>query len=155
VTIPYATWGLTYDAGTTFGVVTALDPNAMYKTAQVTYPLTGTTTLAIPAIQGAHLSVRGIALKSAGVQATLCNLGTSDLATYPVRVTVNGTSNDVDVAAAHAHGQCTSVTWPFSSFGIVNPIAGTIINATVNVDPNNLIQESNEFDNSATVAGSI
>jgi hypothetical protein len=153
-TIPYAAWGLTYDPGSTYGVVTALDPNGIYKTAKITYPLTGTTTLAIPSIQGAHLSVRGISIKSSGVQGTLCNLGTSDLTNYPVRITVNGVNKDVDVPGVHTHGLCQSVTWTYDMFGLaLTP--GATVNATINVDPNNIIQETNEFDNSATVVGTI
>lgn len=153
-TIPFATWGLTYDPGATYGVVTALDPNSMYKTEKVTYPLVGTTTLTLPAIQGAHLSVRGITIKSNGVQGTLCNLGTSDLPAYPVRVTVNGVSKDVDATTVHTHGTCQAVTWTYDQFGLA-PAAGSIINATINIDPNNIIQETNEYDNSATIVGSI
>ncbi len=153
-TIPFGAWGLTYDPGSTYGVVTGIDPYNMYKTAAVTYPLTGTTTLSIPSIQGAHLSVRGISIKSSGLQATLCNLGTSDLTNYPVRITVNGTSKDVDAAGVHTHGQCQAITWTWDMFGLA-PSAGTIITGTVNVDPNNAIQETNEFDNSAVIVGSI
>ena len=153
-TIPYAAWGLSYDPGSTYGVVTALDPNSMYKTATVTYPLVGTTTLSVPAVQGAHLSVRGISIKSTGVQGTLCNLGSSDLPAYPVRVTVNGVSKDVDVAALHTHGQCVTTTWTYDMFNIA-PVAGAIITSTVNIDPLNVIQETNEYDNSATIVGSI
>jgi hypothetical protein len=153
-TIPYGAWGLTYDPGSTYGVVTALDPNSMYKTAKVTYPLVGTTTLSVPAIQGAHLSVRGITIKSNGLQGTLCNLGTSDLSAYPVRVTVNGVSKDLDAVGVHTHGLCQTVTWTYDTFGLTLA-TGTIVTGTVNVDPNNIIQETNEFDNSATIVGSI
>lgn len=153
-TVPFGVWGLTYDPGSTYGVVTALDPNGMYKTAQVSYPLTATTTLSIPAVAGAHLSVRGITIKSNGIQGTLCNLGSADLSNYPVRVTVNGTSKDMDVPSLHTHGQCQTITWTYDMFGIY-PQAGATINSTVNIDPNNAIQETNEFDNSATVVGTI
>jgi hypothetical protein len=154
-TIPYGAWGLTYDPGSTYGVVTGIDPNNMYKAAKTTYPLTATTTLAIPAVQGAHLSVRGISIKSNGLQGTLCNLGTTDLTTYPVRVTVNGVSKDVDGGAGvRAHGQCQSVTWTYDTFGLT-PTAGSVVTGTINIDPNNVIQETNEFDNSATIVGSI
>jgi hypothetical protein len=152
-TIPFAAWGLTYDPGATYGVVTALDPNSMYKTAKTTYPLVGTTTLSIPAIQGAHLSVRGITIKSNGLQSTLCNLGTTDLTSYPVRVTINGVSKDID-AGVRTHGQCQAITWTYDMFGFT-PAVGAIITGTVNIDPNNIIQETNEFDNSATIVGSI
>ncbi len=154
-TLPYSTWGLTYDPNVTFGLVTGLDPNGIYKTSQLNYPA-GTTTLAIRAVTGAHLSVRGLSLKSNGVQATLCNLGTSDIPTYPVHVTVNGTSQDFDVTAAHTHGQCPVVLWTYDKFGLpALPASGTAITATVNVDPNITYKEINEFDNSATVNGSL
>ena len=157
-TIPFATWGLTYDPGVTFGVVTSLDPNSMYKSAQIAFPLTATTTLVIPAIQGSHLAVRGISIKSNGIQGTMCNLSSSDTTSFPVRIIVNGTSKDVDVAGLHTHGICQTVTWTWDMFGLVGtsvPVAGSIINATVNIDPNNIINEVNEFDNSATIVGSI
>lgn len=153
-TIPYGAWGLTYDPASTYGVVTALDPNGMYKTAKTVYPLNGTTTLTVPSIQGAHLSVRGITIKSNGVQTTLCNLGTSDLSSYPIRITVNGVSKDFDATTVHTHGVCQTVTWTYDMFGL-SPAAGSTITATANIDPNNVIQETNEFDNSATIVGTI
>lgn len=154
--IPYSAWGLTYDPSVTYGVVTSIDPNGMYKTSQVGYALSATTTLAVPAVQGAQLAVRGLSLKSGGVQATLCNLGTSDLSSYPVRVTVNGVSENVDASGVHTHGVCQAVTWTYDQFSLpATPPVGTIITATVNIDPNNIIQETNEFDNSATVYGTL
>ncbi len=128
----------------------------MYKTSQLTYPASATTTLSIAAVAGAHLSVRGITLKSNGVQSTLCNLGTLDLTSYPVRVTVNGTSKTVDVPGAYMHGQCQAVTWTYDMFGLpALPANGTSITATVNVDPNNVINEVNEFDNAAAIVGNL
>ncbi len=156
VTFPYGIWGLTFDASSTYGLVSAIDPSGMYKTSAVNYTLVGSTTLAVPAFQGAHLSVRGIFIKSNGIQSTLCNLGTTDLTSYPVRVTVNGTSTDVDVPAAYIHGNCPTVTWTYDKFGLpALPPSGTSINASVNVDPNLTYKDLNEFDNSATIVGKI
>lgn len=152
--IPYATWGLSYDPGVTYGVVTSLDPTGIYKTAVSTYPLVGTTTLSVPAVMGAHLSVRGISIKSNGLQGTLCNLGTADLANYPVRITINGVSKDVDVTALHTHGICQATTWTYDMFGLT-PMPKDTIKATINIDPSNVIQETNEYDNSATIVGTI
>ena len=154
VTFPYATWGLTYDAGVTYGVVSALDPNSMYKKSSLSFPLSATTTLNIPAVAGAHLSIRGITLKSNGLQGTFCNLGDTDLTNYPVRVIMNGVSKDFDIPAVYMHGKCSSVTWTYDNWN-VSTAAGTMINATVNVDPNNVIRESNEFDNSASISGTL
>ncbi|MBA3733220.1 peptidoglycan-binding protein [Patescibacteria group bacterium] len=151
---PYSTWGLTYDPGVTYGVVSALDPNGMYKKSSLLYPLSATTTLSVPAIAGAHLSIRGITLKSNGLQGTFCNLGDTDLTTYPVRVTMNGAIKDFDISSAYVHGKCSSMTWSYDVWG-VSSTTGTFINATVNVDPNNAIKESNEFDNSATISGTL
>lgn len=158
-TIPYSVWGLTYDAGATYGVVTAIDPNNTYKTSKVVYPLTATTTISIPAISGVHISVRGISIKSSGLQGTVCNLGTNDLNSYPVRVTVNGVSKDVDVPDVHTHGLCKTIIWTYDMFGLVGsstPVVGTVINGSINVDPNNVINDTtNKFDNSAAIVGSI
>ncbi len=151
-TIPYATWGLNYDANTSFNVVTALDPNGMYKQGSLTFPLSATTTLTLPAITGAHLSIRGIILKSNGLQGTFCNLGDADLTSYPVRVIMNGVSKDFDIPELYMHGKCTSKTWTYDNWN-VSGVTGTLINATVNIDPNNVIKESNEFDNSASISG--
>ncbi len=154
VTFPYATWGLTFDPSSTYGVVTALDPNGMYKTSSIVYPLSTTTTLAIPAIDGAHLSVRGVFIKSSGLQGTFCNLGTTDLASYPVRVVLNGVTKDFEVPGAYMHGKCSTVTWTYDNWG-VSSTTGTYVSATVNIDPNNIIKETNEYDNSASISGTI
>jgi peptidoglycan hydrolase-like protein with peptidoglycan-binding domain len=155
-TLPYGTWGLTYDPTSVFNLVSQIDPTNIYAKNTLTYPSVGTSTLAIPAITGAHLAVRGVAIKSNGVQATLCNLGSSDLTSYPVRVVINGTTKDVDIAGAYTRGQCPTVTWTYDQFGLsALPPSGTLINAVVTIDPNNVIKEINEFDNSATVLGNI
>ena len=155
-TLPYGTWGLTFDPNVTFSLVSGLDPLSMYKTSQVTYPSVGTTTFSVAAVSGAHLSVRGVVIKSSGLQTTFCNLGTTDLSSFPVRLTLNGANKDVDVPGAYMHGQCSTVTWTYDQFGLPTlPSSGTSINATVNVDPNNTYKETNEFDNSATIFGNI
>ena len=136
--------------------MSGIDPNGIYKTSQLIYPTNATTTLAIPAVSGAHLAVRGIVLKSNGVQSTLCNLGTTDLTSYPVHVTVNGTSKDFDAPGVYTHGQCQSITWTYDQFGLpALPASGTNISATINADPNNIYKEVNEFDNSAAVVGNL
>ncbi len=152
--LPYSVWGLTYDPSTTYALVGAVDPNGMYKTSSLNYALSATTTLAVPAIAGYHLSVRGVQIKSSGLQATFCNLGDQDLGSYPVRVTVNGTSKDLDVPGAYMHGKCQSVTWTYDLWNVSSAL-GTMVNATINVDPNNIYKESNEFDNAASIVGSI
>jgi peptidoglycan hydrolase-like protein with peptidoglycan-binding domain len=156
VQFPYSLWGLTFDASSTYSLVTIIDPFSVYKTGTVTYPLTASTTLNVPAFQGVHLSVRGMFIKSNGIQSTVCNLGTVDLTSYPVLVAVNGTSTIVDVPAAYKHGQCPTVTWTYDKFGLpALPPSGTVINATVTVDPNLTYKDLNELDNSATITGSI
>lgn len=152
--LPYSTWGLTYDPNTTYSLVSGIDPNNMYKTSSLNIPLSATTTLSIPAIAGYHLSIRGVQIKSNGLQATLCNLGDQDVVSYPVRVTINGTSKDLEVTGAYAHGKCQSVTWTYDMWGIY-PAVGSSISANINVDPNNIYKESNEFDNAASIVGTI
>ncbi len=150
--IPYGTWGLIYDVGSTFTAIGLIDPNGYYKTSGVTFPITATTTLSVPALPGAHLSVRSVLIKTAGIQSTLCNLGSADLTSFPVRVTVNGTSKDFDMSAAYKKGVCTAVTWTYDNFGI-SYTPNTNYSVTVTTDPNNVIPEVNEFDNTATAIG--
>jgi peptidoglycan hydrolase-like protein with peptidoglycan-binding domain len=151
-TFSYDTWGLAYDPGSTFTAVTIVDPNGFYKTKQLKFPLNGETTLKVPALPGVHLAVRSLLLKTTGVQATLCNAGSADVRSFPVRVTVNGVSKDVDVPGAYKAGQCVPVTWLYETWGFVyHP--GDSFTATVIVDPNDIYKEINEFDNAATVIG--
>ncbi len=155
-TLPYATWGLTYDPGSTFSVVTALDPNSMYKTSSLNFPINATTTLTVPALSGAHLSVRGIAIKSSGLQATFCNLGDQDLTSYPVRVVLNGVTKDIDIPSVYMHGKCQSIVWGYDMWGLTPTLpVGKSVTATINVDPDNIYKEVNEFDNGATITGTI
>jgi hypothetical protein len=151
-TLAYSAWGLTYDPGTTFTAIALIDPNNIYRKGTVQVPLTNTSVLNVPAVAGAHLSVRSVVLKSTGVQATFCNLGTLDLTSFPVRVTVNGTAKDFDIAGAYKQGKCVPMTWTYDNWGITY-VAGTVYTASIQVDPNNLIKETNEFDNSAIVVG--
>ena len=151
-TFPYSTWGLTYDPTVTYTAVALIDPNNMYKKNLIQFPTNGTATLNSYAINGAHLSVRSIILKSAGVQATFCNLGTTNVTSFPVRVSVNGTPKDFDISGAYNSGKCTPMTWPFSTWNTAYA-ASTTYTVNVQVDPNNIIQEINEFDNAATVVG--
>jgi hypothetical protein len=150
--IPYGTWGLSYDAGSTFTAVSIIDPNGFYKTSNVSYAVSATTTLAVPAVPGAHLSVRSVLIKTNGVQSTVCNLGTSDLTSFPARLTVNGVSKDFDFTTAYKKATCVPVTLTYDNWGLVYS-PGTVYTVTVQIDPNNVISESNEFDNTATAIG--
>ena len=47
-TIPYGTWGLTYDPGATYTVVGLIDPNGYYKTSGVQYPIGASNVLLVP-----------------------------------------------------------------------------------------------------------
>jgi len=150
--IPYGTWGITYDPGSTYTAISIIDPNGYYKTSSTAFLVNATTTLVVPSIPGAHLSVRSVLIKTTGVQATLCNLGTSDLITFPVRVSVNGVGKDFDIGAVYKKGICVPVNWTYDNFG-TSYMAGTAYTVSVQVDPNNVINETNEFDNTATAIG--
>lgn len=152
-TFGYSTWGLTYNQGNTYSAVGLIDPNNFYKTSSISAPLNNTSaTLNVPALAGYHLSVRSILPKTSGVQSTLCNLGTQDLTTFPVRVTVNGTSRDLDVAGAYKAGQCATVNWTYDLFG-TSYMPNVVYSVTVITDPNNAYKEVNELDNTATIVG--
>ncbi len=150
--ISYGTWGLTYDPGATFTAVSIIDPNGYYKTSSTQFSVNATTTLAVPTLPGAHLSVRSVLVKTTGVQATLCNLGTTDLTTFPIRVTINGMSKDFDPSPVRQKGVCMAISWTYDNWGI-SYVPGTSYAVSVQVDPNNIINEVNEFDNAATAIG--
>ncbi len=151
-TYPYETWGLTFDQGSTFTAVSIIDPAGIYKTGSFVVPLNQTATLSVPAVPGYHLSVRSILLKTTGIQATLCNLGTIDVTSFPVKVTVNGSATNFDVSGAYKTGKCFVANWDYSNFGITYS-QGISYAVMVQVDPNNIYKETNEFDNAATVVG--
>lgn len=148
----YSTWGLSYDPGSTITAVGLIDPNGVYKTSKIQYPLGTTNTISVPALPGAHLSVRSILLKTTGLQATFCNLGTVDVTSFPVHVTVNSSSKDFDIPQLYTHGKCQPMTWTYDNWGLTYA-TGTVYNATVVVNPKYLFQETNEFDNVASVVG--
>ena len=150
----YESWGLTYDPASTFTAVSILDPNAVYKTAKMQYPLNASTSIPVAVIPGYHLSVRSMLLKSTGLQATFCNLGTLDLTSFPVDVMVNGTKKSFDVAGAYVAGKCVPMNWTYDNWGITYK-AGMTFNATISVDPSNTYKETNEFDNVATAVGTL
>jgi len=151
-TFAYATWGLTYDPGATFTAISIIDPNGYYKDTTIQFSVNATTTLSVPTISGAHLSVRSVLIRTIGIQSTLCNLGSDDLGTFPVRVTVNGTYRDFDISSAYKKGVCTPVTWPYATFNL-SYAPNTVYTVMIQVDPNNIIKETNEFDNSAVAIG--
>jgi len=151
-TLPYATWGLTYDPTVTYTAISLIDPNNIYRKNSLQFPTNGNATLNSYAINGAHLSVRSIVLKVTGIQATFCNLGTVNVSSFPVRVTVNGTTKDFDIPGAYQSGKCSPMTWMYNAWNITYT-PNTVYTVNVQVDPNNVIQEINEFDNSAVVVG--
>ena len=93
-------------------------------------------------------------LKDTGMQVTFCNLGTTALTSFPVRVALNGVSQNFDIVNAYQPAKCVAMNWPYSTWGI-NLVSGAQYSATVTVDPYNAIQETNEFDNVATIAGTL
>jgi len=150
--ISYGTWGLTYDPGVTYTAVGLIDPNGYYKTSGVQYLVGNGAILNVPAIPGAHLSVRSVLIKTSGIQATFCNLGTSDLNSFPVRITVNGTVKDFDLTQLYKKGFCSAINWTYDNWGL-NYTPKAIYTVNVQVDVNNTINETNEFDNTATAIG--
>ncbi len=148
----YDTWGLYYDPGSTFTAIALIDPNGVYKTNVTQFPLNASSTLSVPVLPGAHLSVRSVLLKSTGVQATFCNLGSTVLTSFPVRIVVNGTSKDFDVPEAYATSKCVPKTFTWDNWGITY-MPGMSFVAKVTTDPDNKIVETNEFDNVASVIG--
>ncbi len=148
----YSTWGLSFDPGSTFTAVAIIDPYNFYKQSQIQLPSSASTVITVPALSGAHLSVRSVLLKTTGLQATFCNLGTQDLASFPIQIIVNGTSKTFDISEVYSAGKCVSKTWTYDNWGITH-IKGTSYSAMVTVDPNNIYKETNEFDNVASVIG--
>ncbi len=93
-------------------------------------------------------------LKSGGLQATFCNLGTLDLTSFPVSVTVNGTTKSFDIAGAYKAGKCVPTQWTYDNWGATYA-PGMVFSATIKVDPNNTIIETNKFDNVAATVGTL
>lgn len=152
-TISYDTWGISFDSGSTIGSVILMDPNGVYKSGKLSYPVNGDSKgVSIPAVAGLHLAVRSLSVKSTGIQGTFCNLGTMALQNFPVRITVNGTAKDLDVPGAYAPGKCQTTAWPYETWGS-SYVAGTTYSATAITDPNNIYREITELDNIASVIG--
>jgi len=150
----YETWGLFYDPSSTFTAISLIDPNGVYKTDKLQYPVTASTTIAVPSVPGYHLSVRSMLLKSTGLQATFCNLGTLDVTSFPVNIMVNGITKSFDVPEVYKAGKCQPKQWTYDNWGITYT-PGMTFNATITVDPANTYKETNEFDNVATALGTL
>jgi len=150
----YSTWGLSFDPGSTIGAVTLIDPNGLYKQGQIKYPLNGTATITVPALTGTQLAVRSVGLKTTGLQATFCNVGTLDVTSFPVQVTLNGTAKMFDIPEVYKSGKCQTKNWTYDNWGLTYT-PGTSYSATVIVDPNGVYSKQNEFnfDNVASVIG--
>ncbi len=151
----YADWGLAYNSSSSYAVVAAVDPSGIYKNTLVNIVPYGvaSTTLSIPAIAGAHLSVRHVELKATGFQGTFCNLGTVTLTSFPVQVTMNNsTTTNFDVPGAYQPGQCSVITWGYDKWGLTYT-PGAQYTASVTVDASNTYKGVNEFDNSAVIVG--
>ncbi len=150
----YETWGLSYDPGTTFTAISLLDPNGVYKTDVLEYPGNASTTISVPVVPGYHLSVRSMVLKSNGLQATFCNLGSQDVTSFPVNITVNGIMKSFDISDVYKAGKCQPRQWTYDNWGVTY-IPGMTFTATISVDPTNTYKETNEFDNVATAVGTL
>ena len=148
----YSTWGLSYDPGVTFGAIVIIDPNGLYKTGQLQYPSTSTATITVPALPGYHLAVRGISVKSTGVQATLCNLGTVNMTSFPIAIKLDGTNKNFDVPEVYAAGKCVTKNWTYDNWGVTYT-PGISHTVTLVADPNNQFNETDEFDGIATAIG--
>ncbi len=152
-TIGYESWGLSLDSGSTTTAVILMDPNGVYKNGKLAYPLNGNLGgISIPAVNGYHLAVRSVLVKSTGIQGTFCNLGTLAMTSFPVRVIVNGNSKDLDVPGAYEAGKCQTKTWTFDTWGLTYA-PGVTYAVSANTDPNNIYRELSELDNIATVVG--
>ncbi len=148
----YSSWGLTFDPNSTYTAISIIDPYGIYKTNMLNFPISNTTTLAVPAIPGAHLSVRSLLLKTTGLQATFCNLGTVQLTKFPVRIVINGMIRNFDIQQAYTPGACQTMNWTYDTWSI-GVVPGMQFNVKATVDPDNTISETNEFDNVATIFG--
>ena len=148
----YGTWGLNYDSSSVFGVVILLDPLSLYKNASVSFPFTASSTFSVPVFFGPSLAVRSISIKTSGIQGTFCNVGTIDLKSFPVSISVNGASSTLDVPNAYIHGTCATPTWPYSTWGITYA-TGTTYSVSVVVNPNDMYNEVDTSDNAASVIG--
>jgi hypothetical protein len=148
----YSTWGLNYDPGVTFGAVVLIDPNNFYKSGQLQYPSTPTANITVPALPGYHLAVRGVSIKSTGVQATVCNLGTINMTSFPIAIKFDGTSKNFDVPEVYAAGKCVTKNFTYDNWGATST-AGVAHSVTIIADPNNIFNETDEFDGIATTIG--
>lgn len=151
-TFGYSTWGLTYDAGQNFAVVTMLDPLSMYKTGSAAFPLTTSANFTVPVFSGPSLAVRALSVKTGGIQGTYCNVGTTDLTSFPVSIIVNNVSSTIDVSGAYKHATCSTITTPYSTWGLTYA-TGTVYSATAIADPNNSYKEIDTGNNAASVVG--
>jgi len=150
----YSTWGLSYDPGVTFGAVVLIDPNNLYKTGQLQYPSTPTASITVPALPGYHLAVRGVTIKSTGIQATLCNLGTVNMTSFPIAIKLDGTVKNFDVSEVYTAGKCVTKNFTYDNWGGTYT-AGSTHTATITADPSNIYNETNEFDGVATTLGTF
>lgn len=88
-----------------------------------------------------------------GVSITLCNNGSASTASFPLKVTANGVTQDFTLSPINlAPGSCSPHAWDYSMWNMQS--SGTYL-VTATADTNNTIVESNELNNttSATLTG--
>ncbi|PIZ50692.1 hypothetical protein COY27_06280 [Candidatus Woesearchaeota archaeon CG_4_10_14_0_2_um_filter_33_13] len=78
-------------------------------------------------------------------KAKVCNLGNKDVSGVKVRFTANGKTNDLTYAPSIPANGCTTLySWGFSYFGMT---VNDKVEATLYVDPMNVVSETNENNN--------
>ena len=157
---PYETWGLSYDPEIVYTAVVTIDPFGYYKKGMLFFP--DLETLAVPALEGMSLSVRNLLFKHDKLQATFCNMGTTDVPSFSVTTILNEAEKDFDITDAHKSGKCASVSWPFAVWGIPYS-SGTTYTAVLIVKgfswyngPDNANStDLDEFNNAAAISGTL
>src|ERR1700690_2788285 len=89
----------------------------------------------VPPGTNVSFAVTNLTLDSNGVNATVCNDGTTTLPTVPFRIRLNGINRDFEAVGSHAPGACTSDTWQYATWGLSYSPNTTFTVVTL-LDPN-------------------
>ncbi len=147
----YETWGLSYEPGVTYNVISTIDPFNYYKKEYLTYP--DLEEIAVPAVKGIHRSVRSLTLKQSGIQATLCNLGSMNVDTFNIRIRLNGEEKLFNISNLNKSGQCMTKNFSYDNWN-VHLYKDTTFDVQLIIERDNLSNIS-EFSSSASIRGSL
>jgi hypothetical protein len=102
-----------------------------------------------------NLKIDDVSIEANNVFATVCNTGDDDVSDFEIVYTIAGKENKLSYAPIMSSGVCKQIgSWYYGQMGLTLDIVNSN-EVIVEVDPSNLITETNENDNLLTIEQEI